>query len=420
MSEHAPSSPPEAPEPSKKTLAVVAGSAAIVFLALLLLGLVPRAQRDAALKADADKKRQSAIKVSVGKARWSGGDEEVSLPGTIEAIEETVIYARVNGYLKRWLVDIGDAVPSGALLAEIETPELDAEKLQAVATIAQARARLLTAEANVRLAESSYERYKGAAEKGGISPQELAERGAAVETARAAVEAAKADIEAGQANAKRLDELLSFARVRAPFSGIITRRTTEVGSLITAGTGTSQALFRIARVDPVRVFISVPQVYATAALVDQVAELVVREYPGRSFRGKVTRTAGALDPASRTLLTQVEVGNDKRELLPGMYAQVKLTLPHAGEGLRIPASALVVNAQGTQVATVGEGDRVHFLKIDVSGDYGTELAIRGLTGDERIVLDPSGRLSEGTVVQTEAKIVASGGSSGSGGAKADP
>lgn len=385
-------------QPKKRTVLIAGVVLALVFVALFLSGYLPLAQRQSALKAESGRASDAAIRVTVAHPKRVSGDERVQLPGTIQAIEETTIYPRVNGYLKKWYVDIGDEVKAGDLLAEIETPELSEEKHQAEAAVGQARARLLTAEANVRLTTSSYERYKGASERGGISPQELAERSAAVETAQAAVAAAKADIAAGEANVRRLAQFLSFDKVRAPFSGTITQRTAEVGGLLNAGNGTSQALFRLARVDPVRVFVSVPQSYAPAVRAGAVAEIRIREI-AQPFEGKITRSAGALDPSSRTLLTQIEVPNPTHTLLPGMYAQARLVLPQGSYDLRVPASALIVGAQGTQVATVDPSARIHLKKVEITGDYGTELAVNGVAEDDRIVVDPGTNLSEGAKVE---------------------
>ena len=384
----------------KGRLLLAACGCVALFGGLLLAGLLPHLRREAELRAAVEARGGPPV-VSVVKPRRAPREDQVPLPGTIEAMEETTIYARVNGYLKGWLVDIGDRVEAGALLAEIETPELDQEEKQAEAVVAQLRAKLLTTEAGVHLAQSTNARYRAAAEQGGISAQQLEESQAAVETAQAAVEAARQDIAAGEANLRRLAELTSFAAVHAPFAGTITRRSIENGGLVTAGNGTSQALFRLARVDPVRVFVHVPQMYAPAVAAGSPAELVVREYPGRAFHGEVTRSAGALDPSSRTLLTQIEVANGDRALLPGMFVKAKLSLPRGGAAFLIPASSLSVHAEGTQVAIVGPDGRAHFRKVEIVTDSGSEIAVEGLSGEERIVVHPSERLSEGGAVKVE-------------------
>ncbi len=380
----------------KKTGAAVAVGAAIV--ACFALGFVPLSRRERALAAQSAALADTAPLVSAAPPRRAPPVDTVLLPGTLEALEDSTIYARVQGYVKAWRFDIGDEVKAGDLLAELETPELDQEQHQAAATLAQLRARLLTAEASARLARSTFERYQGAAAADAVSLQLLAEAKASLETAEAAVEEAKENIKAGEASVQRLNELLGFAKVRAPYDGVVTQRMIERGDLVTAGNGTNQALFRLQHTSVMRVFVHVPQVYAPAVKPGVEADVVLREYPGRVFKGRVTRSARSLDTASRTLRTQIEVDNADRALLPGMYAAVKLSLPQTGSSVRIPASALVVSSEGTRVATV-TGDRVHFELVTITADFGTELAVDGVRGDERVVVDPSDRLSEGAAVR---------------------
>jgi RND family efflux transporter MFP subunit len=336
--------------------------------------------------------------VRVARPRLAGPTEDVALPGSIQAREEATIYARTSGYLRRWLVDIGDGVAAGQLLAEIETPEVDQELAQAAAAVAQLRAKHARAEADLALARSTLDRYRGAAEA--VTEQDLAERGAAHAAARAAVDAATADIAAGEANLGRLRELKSFARVLAPFTGTITQRSIEVGDLVTAGTASGRALFRVADTDVVRVFVHVPQAFAPTVRTGTAVAVSVREFRTRAFEGRVTRTAGALDPTSRTLLTEIHVPNPDHALLPGMFARARIALARPSAPLLVPAATLVLTAEGPRVAVVDDGGRVRFRKLEIEDDYGSEVSITsGLSVEDRLILSPGERLHEGVEVE---------------------
>jgi RND family efflux transporter MFP subunit len=390
-----------APPATTRLVLGAATIAAIGLAALFALGIVPLKRRQRDLVADAEPSAtRDMVLVSVVNPRRSASTEDLTLPGTVRPFQETAIYARTSGYLRRWLVDIGDRVQSGQLLAEIDTPELDQQIDQAKASLSQVRARLALAQANVGLAQSTLKRYEAAAPGGGITPQELDEKRASCEVARATVAAAQADVEAGEANVRRLVQLKDFASVTAPFAGTVTGRWVDVGTLVTAGNAKGQELFHLVQTNPARVYVSVPQASAPSIRDGSEAQVLAREHLGHAFVGKVARTTKAIDDASKTLLALVEVPNEDGLLLPGMYTQVKFHLPLERATFLVPQSALVVTADGTQVATVGEGDRVHYRRIVVDCDYGTEVGLSdGVAETDRVVTNPGERLVEGLVVR---------------------
>ncbi len=385
--------------PTKRPAVLAAVVIGGILFAAVATGIVRRVHRNATLRAEADAAAEERVPVRVVVPRKSPASVDTVLPASVEALQETTIYARVSGYVKRWRVDIGDSVKEGQLLAEIDTPELEQQIAQARANLAQAKASLGQAQANRELAQVTASRYEKLAPAGVASQQDVDDKRAALDVAVANVAAAEAAIRSAQANVDRLVALRAFAQVVAPFDGIITSRPTEVGQMVTASTAQGQSLFRIAKVDPIRVFVHVPQATAPSVRVGEETKLAIREYPGRTFVGKVTRMARALDPATRTMLTEIQVPNPDRALFPGMYAQV--TIPTAGveSALLVPSTALIVSSKGTQVAVVDAGNRLHLKNVDVDTDYGTEVAITsGLTGEERVVVNPGERIGEGVPV----------------------
>jgi len=297
-----PAAPPPAPPIRLGRYAVIAVVLIVIGLAI---GLVPRwFSRRALARETAENAIQSVAVVSPSPGK---SDMGVPLPAEVQAYVEAPIYARASGYLKKWDVDIGQHVEAGQLLAEIDTPEVDQQLEQAKAEVAQS-------DANLALAKSTSERWADLLKTASVSEQEAAEKSADYELK-------KADLEAARANLHRLEDLKSFSRVTAPFAGTITVRDTDVGQLITAGNG--RPLFRLAQTNPLRVYVHVPQTLSRAIEVGQGAELSISELPGRKFEAKVVRTAGAMDPSSRTLLTELQVDNPKNEILSGSYAQVR-------------------------------------------------------------------------------------------------
>ncbi|HEX7140493.1 MAG TPA: efflux RND transporter periplasmic adaptor subunit, partial [Vicinamibacterales bacterium] len=308
---------------------------------------------------------------------------------------DAAVYARVNGYLKRWTVDIGARVAKGQVLAEIDTPELDQQ-------IVQARADLATAEANTRLALTTAERYRDLFKTDSVARQDL-------DNANGNLEARQTAVESARANVKRLEQLYAFRRIEAPFDGVITARNTDVGALIDSGSNAKE-LFHIAAVHRLRVFVSVPQVYSQLTQQGISAELTLKEFPGRMFKGTLARTAQSIDVASRTLLIEIDVDNPKGELLSGSYAEVHLKLPTPRPTLKLPVSALIFRTEGLQVATVSD-DRIHMVPVTAGRDYGSDVEIvSGLNGSERVVVNPPDSLVDGVAVRVVAQPAANGGS----------
>jgi RND family efflux transporter MFP subunit len=312
----------------------------------------------------------------------------------VQALEEAVIYPRASGYIKTWKVDIGDAVKEGQLLADIDTPEVEQQLAQAKAQLAQAEAALVQAKANKGYSETNLQRLSALAPKGVTSQQELEKAQAQSVVDLSSVEVAQANVEAQKANIGRIQQQLGFSRVTAPFAGTINQRNIERGTLVS----TSTPLFRLSQTDTVRVFIQMPQDVAPSVKVDAPAQVSVREFPGRTFEGKVARTAAALDPSSRTMQTEIRVPNEKHELLAGMYAQVAVTLPSPHRVWELPATAVLTDAGGVRVAIVENG-KIHMSKVSVERDNGATMDISsGITDTDKIVKLGTAELFEGRAV----------------------
>ncbi len=369
--------------------------------AAFVVGWLPRRAEQAAL-ADATRASEGARpRVEVVAPKERSSDHALVLPGSVQALEETTVYARASGYVRRWHADIGDHVNADQLLAELDTPELDQELDQARAQLGQAQAALVQAKANRQLSQTNLTRYGQLAPSGVVSQAELDQRKAAAQVDEAAVNVADATIAAQQANIRRLVQLKSFARVTAPFGGTVTARTIEVGSLVTAGNG--QPMYRVAATDPVRVFVQVPQDVAPGVRAGVSAAVTVREYPGRNFAGTVARSAGELDPMTRTMTTEVRVPNGDGALLAGMYAQVALTLPSPHRVYEVPSTALSSDAHGSRVAVVDADDRVRLVPVVVERDTGPTIEIAaGLTGSERVARIASAQFVDGMPVDVVA------------------
>jgi len=324
----------------------------------------------------------------------------LTLPGSIQAMEATAVFARATGYVRNWLVDIGDRVTQGQLLADIDTPDLDQQLQQARATLGQMKASLEQAAANEKYAAVTAKRYESLAAQHFVSQQDVDQTRAAADVGVANVHSAQSAIAAQSANIRELEQLKAFARVTAPFAGTITQRNIDRGALVIPGSASGKPLFMIAISNPLRVFVNVPQTFAPGITVEAPVQVHVRQYPGRDFAGKVTRTAGALDAATRTLTVEAQVANDTGELFPGAYAEVTFPAPLAHGVTVIPVSALVFDAQGTRVATVDASSKVHFIPVQVGRDQGQEVEIvDGLTGKENVIAAPAGDLVDGTLVK---------------------
>jgi len=374
--------PPPVKVSKAGAVAAVVGGLAVLGAAFAV-GYVPRHREHVALEEAAQGAAGAAMSVSVVAPKIGSSDRAVLLPGSVQPLEETVLYARASGFVRRWLVDMGDKVSEGQLLAEIETPELDQELEQARAVLAQAQPTLQRAKANRELSNANLQRYQQLTPVGIASQADLDQRQAQAQVDEANVSVAQATIEAQQANIRRLTQLKAFARVTAPFAGTVTQRWVEVGALVTAGNG--QPLYRVAALDPARVFVQVPQDVAPGIRANVAATVTVREYPGRAFQGRIARSAGELDSATRTMTTEVRVPNGDGALIAGMYAQVALTLPSPHRVFELPATALMSDASGLRVATVDGESRIHLVSVVVERDTGTNIEVSsGLTGDERV------------------------------------
>jgi RND family efflux transporter MFP subunit len=366
-----------------KTGPIVGVMALLLALGAVLWGVSTRTR---ALAVVAQETREVAVPaVAVVKPQRGAPREEIVLPGTVQAFTDAAIYARTNGYLKKWHADIGARVRAGQLLAEIDTPELD-QQLQ------QARADLATAQANARLAQTTAERYRDLIQSDSVSRQDL-------DNANGALEARQAAVESAIANVKRLEQLQGFRRIEAPFEGVVTARNTDIGALIDSGSNAKE-LFHVAAVRKLRVFVNVPEVYSRAAQPGLSADLTLKEFPGRRFTGALARTANAIEVASRTLLIEVDVDNAKGELLPGSYAEVHLKLPTPAATIQLPVDALIFKSDGLQVATVDGNDRVSLVNVVAGRDFGDTVEIvSGLAGDERVIANPPDSLAPGQVVR---------------------
>ncbi|MGD0462686.1 MAG: efflux RND transporter periplasmic adaptor subunit [Tepidisphaeraceae bacterium] len=396
--------PTDLPKIGLAKLALIAIAAAVIFAAVFVVCYAHLRSHDQELAAEAQQAADRPPIVVVARPKPTGAVEDLVLPGNASPMQETALYARVNGFLKRWLVDIGAHVEAGQLLAEIDAPDVDAQLNEARAAVDQAKANAVSAQTNDELAQATYVRYKGLIPSGGVTQEDLDTKQSAAAQAAAAKDAANAAVKSAQATVQRLEAEQGFEKIVAPFAGIITARNYDVGALISpADTAPGHELFRIAETDKLRIWVYVPQSYVTLIRPEQpVAFQAPSNYPGRKFTGIVARTAGALDPATRTLRTELDFDNADGRLWAGMYGQVLFNIHREKPVLTVPTSALVFNAQGTQVAIVDQ-DVVHFRKITVGRDMGTEIEVAtGLTGDEQIVSNPGERLVEGSQVQLAA------------------
>ena len=396
--------------PSRGALWTIALLAAALIVIAFFTGYIPHQRREAVLANEAMVTEKAAPVVNVVAVERSAGKSELVLPGSIQAVTEAPVLSRSNGYVKRRYVDIGDRVSAGQLLAELEAPELIQLLHQAQATLEQTKSAVEQASANLqqsrtneRLAQVTAQRWANLFQRGVVSRQENDTYQAQYDSQKAntqalekAVAAARSNVAAAEANLARLTELKGFSRVLAPFAGVITVRNVDTGVLVNEG---STLLFRIAQTNRLRTYLNLPQADASSVRVGQVATLSIPDLPGRKFVGAVTRTANALDPATRTLLTEVQVANPDNALMPGMYAQVDLTTPRKDPPLLIPGDTLVVRSDGPQVAVVGADRNVHYQRIQLGRDFGDRLEVlSGLQLGQQIVVNPGDSVREGAKV----------------------
>ncbi|MGA9567418.1 MAG: efflux RND transporter periplasmic adaptor subunit [Candidatus Korobacteraceae bacterium] len=369
------------PAPPRKALLLVG----LVLLLLIVGGLVVMLarMRDSRVLAD-ETARDSIPTVAVIHPTQEKPDEELVLPGSLQAFEESPIYARTNGYLLHWYKDIGSRVTQGELLADIDTPEVDQELMQAQATRQQVAAQL-------DLAKINSDRYVGLRKTDSVSQQEADQQSSGYQQAIA-------NLDAADANVRRLEQLESFKHVYAPFSGVLTKRNVDPGALINAG-GTGKELFDIAKVDPLRVFVSVPQNYAPAIKVGMESWVTLSELPNEKFKGTVARTAESIDPLTRTLLTEVDVPNPDGRLLPGSFGEVHFRPGMNAQKLTIPVNTMLFRQEGARVAVVGDDGKVRLNPITIGRDYGTTLEILGgVEVQDRIIINPADSLEDGQPV----------------------
>jgi len=382
---------------------LIAIVALIVVIAIVVAGVVPRLRAKAVLKTETTS--LAVPVVAVIQPQRGSPAQEIVLPGNIQAFIDAPIYARTNGYLRAWYFDIGAHVKKGQLLADIDTPEVDKQ-------LDQARADLNTAQANANLSQITFNRYEGLKNTDSVSTQD-------VDNAAGDYAAKKAIVDSARSNVNRLVDLQSFEKIYAPFDGVITARNTDVGQLIDSGSagGVGKELFHIAAIRTLRVYINVPQQYSVAARPGILADLTLAQFPGRKFQGKLVRTANAIDLASRTLLVEVDVDNSTGELLPGAFTEVHLKLPTEVPSYILPVPALVFRAQGLQVASVENGNRVKLIPIVLGRDFGATVeVVSGLTGQEYIVVNPPDSIVDGE----EVKIAQSGAQGGTGSGSSQP
>jgi len=361
----------------------------ILLVVLLLGGAFSISRRFSERKALAVERDKLALQtVAVIKPSSEPSSDELVLPAQLQAYVESPIYSRTNGYLMRWYKDIGSRVKKGDLLADIDTPEIDQELSQAKAAREQIQAQL-------ELAKSSAERWSNLRKTDSVSQQEADQE-------INAYKQSQANLSAADANVRRLQQLESFKHIYAPFSGVLTQRNTDVGALINAGSSGQRGLFNLAQVDPLRVYVSVPQTYSPSVHQGMTAYIQLEEYPSQKFSGKVVRTADAIDPATRTLLTEVDVDNHDGHLLPGAYAQVHFAVPVQTVRIAVPVNALLFRAEGPRVAVVGPNQKIQLKTVMIGRDFGNAIEILGgLDPNDNIVVNPADSLEDGQQVRVK-------------------
>ena len=387
--------------PARGPVAFAAGA----FLLLILLGaafLVPRFRHKDAL-VEETRVAAGPPPVEIAKIALGTTSGKLELPGTVQAFEQTPIYARTSGYVTKRFVDIGDHVRQGQLLATIDDPQTAQQLRQAEASVLQLKAQLAQAVANAKLTTLNDQRYDELYKQGVVSLQTAQTQEAQSGANDATVQAARANIAAGDANVRSLQEQAGFSRVLAPFTGTILTRGIDTGSLISAGSATTVTqLFSLAQSGTVRVFTNVPQAYAPAAMSAHVATVQFRELPGQVFTGAVTRTSNSIDPASRTLLTEIDLPNAAGKILPGMFATVFFDTQRSAAPILIPANALLVRTAGPQAFAVDSSNIAHLRNLTLGRDFGTNTEVlSGLQPGDQVILSPGDNIVDGTKVDPQ-------------------
>ena len=377
----------QAPRKGKKRrgVAVLIAVLGILFVIGAVTGLMVRFSESRALAKETES--LAVPSVVVVHAQQEAPQQDLVLPSTLQAYTESPIYARTNGYLAKWYRDIGSHVEKGQPLADIETPEIDQELMQAGAARDQAAAQ-------AQIAKTSAERWETLQKQDAVAQQETDER-------TSSYVQGKANLASSDANVRRLQQLESFKHVYAPFSGVVIKRNVDIGALVNAGNGGSnQELFVVAKIDPIRVFVNVPEIYAPLIHSGVQGSIELAALNGQRFSGKVVRTANAIDAATRTLNTEIDVPNPKGVLLPGAFAQVHFSLNVKTRSLSLPVNALLFRAEGTRAAVVGHDGKIHLKPVVIGRDYGTSVEILGgVEPSDAIVLNPGDSLDEGQPVE---------------------
>jgi RND family efflux transporter MFP subunit len=359
----------------------------IIAVALAVWGIVSRLATRSELRKSS---LQDAIATVVtAKPQLSGAGDELVLPGIVQAYIESPIYARTSGYLKSWRTDIGARVHKGDLLAEIETPEVDKQ-------LAQSRADLATAQANLAISVITNQRWQGLLKTQAVSKQDADNRAADAA-------AKKTTVDSAEQNVARLKDLESFKRVVAPFDGVITARNTDVGYLINAGQATGTELFRLADIHRLRIYAQVPEAYAASTAAGLKAELRFAERPGVTYAADTIRTSNALDPTARTLQVELQLDNREAQLFPGSYTEIHFELPSSSATLRLPANTVLFRGKNQQIAVVDRDHRIKLKDIDQGRDFGKTIEVlHGLDPDDSVVVNPPDSIEDGMQVRIAA------------------
>jgi RND family efflux transporter MFP subunit len=358
----------------------------VIAAVVVASGIIPRLRSRQALRQQTDIAAEPTV--TVVRPERGSPSEEVVLPGNIQAFVDAPIYARTSGYLKRWYFDLGAHVKQGQLLAEIESPEVD-QQLQ------QGREDLRTAQANLKLSQITADRYVGLFKTDSVAKQD-------VDNAVQDAAAKAATVKAAQANVGRLEQLVSFEKIYVPFDGIITARNTDIGQLIDSGSsgGVARELFHVAAINRLRVFVNVPQFYSHVTVPGLKADLTLPELPGRRFSGTLVRTAQSLDPATRTLMVEVDVVNSTGLLYPGAYTEVHFKTSPSRPSLVIPSTALLFRREGLRVPVVVNGNRISLVPVTLGRDFGNSVeVVSGLSEDAQVISDPPDSLVDGEIVR---------------------
>ena len=425
---------------------------AILISAIAVAGYLPRKDRARAAEAAAHEQQTTLPVVAAVIVHPAPRDTDLLLPGNVSAIAEASIFARATGYVRKRYADIGDHVRAGQLMAEIETPDLDQQVAQVRSALSQARQQLAQAQAALvqvqaqrDLAKLTWDRYNNLIGRGAVARQDADQQESAWKTSEALVTAQEASVRAAQdnvgqaqANLDRMTTLQDYQKVRAPFNGIVTARNIDVGYLISptgAGQGAapldipgaqssaaaSNEMFRVAQIGTLRILVGVPQANAPGIVAGMPAQVLVAEFPGKVFTGKVTRMTNSLDPNSRTMLTQIDIPNPDGRLLPGMYAQVRFQIHRDVPPLLIPGDSIMAGPAGTQVAVLEDvqnseekgAKRIHLQTVEIGRDYGSQTEIAsGLAGSEMVAVNPGDDVREGRIVKPELQKMAAAGPAG--------